>query len=381
MVDIKKFKKRILVTGGAGFIGSEVIRHFVKKYPDYLIVCFDSLTYAGNLENLKDVEDAENYIFYKGDIIFKPRIKDAFKEFNITDVIHLAAESHVDRSITGPADFVYTNVFGTFNLLEVAREFWKDDYSKHRFHHVSTDEVYGSLNLGDKTYFHEDTKYDPHSPYSASKASSDHFVKAYHDTYGLNVTISNCSNNYGPYQFPEKLIPLAINNLKNGKKIPVYGKGDNVRDWLYVSDHANAIDVIFHNGKSGETYNVGGMCEKSNIEIVEEIIAQYFWSKKFAEAAANSKTIEEFREKAKLDINPSDYIEYVEDRKGHDKRYAIDCSKLIEELGWTPEVPFEHGIEKTIQWYLSNEEWLNNVTSGEYKEYYAKQYGEESIQE
>ena len=371
-----EFKKTILITGGAGFIGTNLCQHFVKKYPEYMIVNFDCLTYAGNLENLKDVENEPNYTFFKGDIRSLDNVLYAFDEFKITDVIHLAAESHVDRSITGPSEFVYTNVIGTFNLLEAARNRWGDDYASHRFHHVSTDEVYGTLNLGDETYFHEDTKYDPHSPYSASKASSDHFVKAYHDTYGLNVTISNCSNNYGPYQFPEKLIPLAINNLKNGKKIPVYGKGDNVRDWLYVGDHARAIDAIFHKGKPGETYNVGGMCEKANIEIVEEIIIQYFWDKKLEEAAANSKTFEEFKEKAVLEINPSDYIEYVEDRKGHDKRYAIDCSKLIEELDWTPEVPFEQGIRETIKWYLTHEEWLDNVTSGSYKDYYKKQYGE-----
>ena len=374
-----EFKKTILITGGAGFIGTNLCQHFVKKYPEYMIVNFDCLTYAGNLENLKEVEGAPNYAFFKGDIRAFNDVVNAFDKFEITDVIHLAAESHVDRSITGPADFVFTNVVGTFNLLEAARMKWKDDYSAHRFHHVSTDEVYGSLELGDNTYFHETTKYDPHSPYSASKASSDHFVKAYHDTYGLNVTISNCSNNYGPYQFPEKLIPLAINNLKNGKKIPVYGKGDNVRDWLYVGDHARAIDAIFHKGKSGETYNVGGMCEKANIEIVEEIIAQYFWLKKFGEImkeyseGLDNKTA---ASKMALNIDPSDYIEYVEDRKGHDKRYAIDCSKLIEELDWTPEVPFEHGIEKTIEWYLTHEDWLDNVTSGEYKEYYRKQYGE-----
>lgn len=380
MVDIKKFKKRILVTGGAGFIGSEVIRHFVKKYPDYLIVCFDCLTYAGNLENLKSVENEPNYVFYNGDIRDYGHIATVFNEYLITDIIHLAAESHVDRSIDGPRAFVETNVVGTFNLLEMARHKWRDEYEKHRFHHVSTDEVYGSLKLGDATYFHEDTKYDPHSPYSASKASSDHFVKAYHDTYGMNVTISNCSNNYGPYQFPEKLIPLAINNLKNGKKIPVYGNGDNVRDWLYVGDHAKAIDIIFHKGKPGETYNVGGMCEKSNMEIVEEIIVQYFWNKKLAEVLETAESFEEIKEKAKLNINPSDYIEYVEDRKGHDKRYAIDCSKLIEELDWVPEVPFEIGIQATIKWYLSNDEWLKNVTSGAYKEYYNKQYGKKTVQ-
>ncbi|MBP5723918.1 MAG: dTDP-glucose 4,6-dehydratase, partial [Bacteroidales bacterium] len=299
---VKKYKKNILVTGGAGFIGSEVVRHFVTKYPDYQIVVFDSLTYAGNLENLKSVENRENYEFFKGDIRLYGDVLDAFDKFGITDVIHLAAESHVDRSIKGPRDFVDTNVVGTFNLLEAAKVKWGKDYSSHRFHHVSTDEVYGSLNLGDNTYFHENTKYDPHSPYSASKAASDHFVKAYHDTYGLNVTISNCSNNYGPYQFPEKLIPLAINNLKNGKKIPIYGKGENIRDWLYVGDHADAIDTIFHKGKNGETYNVGGMCEKSNLEIVHDIIFTYFKTLAFAEAAKKAKNINEFVEMATLEI-------------------------------------------------------------------------------
>ena len=370
------YKKTIMVTGGAGFIGSALVRHFVKKYPEYMIVNFDCLTYAGNLENLKEVQDAENYAFYKGDIRNSQDIADAFEKFGITDIIHLAAESHVDRSISGPKDFVETNVIGTFNLLEAARKYWADDYSAHRFHHVSTDEVYGSLELGDNTYFHETTKYDPHSPYSASKASSDHFVKAYHDTYGLNVTISNCSNNYGPYQFPEKLIPLAINNLKNGKKIPVYGKGDNVRDWLYVGDHADAIDVIFHKGKSGETYNVGGLCEKSNIEIVYDIIFNYFQILQFSKAEKLAKSVSEFDELSRIDIDPAEYIEFVEDRKGHDKRYAIDCGKLMDELDWWPKVHFEMGIEKTIEWYITNEEWLKNVTSGEYKEYYKKQYGE-----
>ena len=365
MVDIKKFKKRILVTGGAGFIGSEVIRHFVKKYPDYLIVCFDCLTYAGNLENLKSVENEPNYVFSNGDIRDYGHIATVFNEYLITDVIHLAAESHVDRSIDGPRAFVETNVIGTFNLLEMARHKWRDEYEKHRFHHVSTDEVYGSLKLGDATYFHEDTKYDPHSPYSASKASSDHFVKAYHDTYGMNVTISNCSNNYGPYQFPEKLIPLAINNLKNGKKIPIYGKGENVRDWLYVGDHANAIDVIFHNGEPGETYNVGGMCEMSNYRLVLNLIAAY---KMEAEHWKGGE------------YNIGDYIEFVTDRKGHDMRYAIDCTKLMDKLGWYPKKSFMNGITETVKWYLDNDEWLKNVTSGAYKEYYDKHYGEKAIQ-
>lgn len=357
---MNEYKKVIMVTGGAGFIGSEVVRHFVKKYPDYKIVVFDSLTYAGNLENLKSVENCENYEFFKGDIRLYGDVLDAFDKFGVTDIIHLAAESHVDRSIKGPRDFVDTNVIGTFNLLEAARVKWADDYSSHRFHHVSTDEVYGSLNIGDDTLFHETTKYDPHSPYSASKAASDHFVKAYHDTYGLNVTISNCSNNYGPYQFPEKLIPLAINNLKNGKKIPIYGKGDNVRDWLYVGDHAKAIDVIFHDGKDGDTYNVGGMCERSNYKLIIELI---FAFKKVFEGVTPSE------------INLGDYIEFVEDRKGHDKRYAIDCSKLVFNLGWSPEKSFREGLEETVRWYIDNGEWLDNVTSGEYTEYYEKQYG------
>ena len=372
---VKDYKKRILITGGAGFIGSCLVKHMVKKYPDYLIVVFDALTYAGNLENLKEIENYPNYRFSKGDIRDYGHIVTVFNEYLITDVIHLAAESHVDRSIEGPRTFVETNVIGTFNLLEMARHKWRDEYEKHRFHHVSTDEVYGSLNLGDATYFHEDTKYDPHSPYSASKASSDHFVKAYHDTYGMNVTVSNCSNNYGPYQFPEKLIPLAINNLKNGKKIPVYGKGDNVRDWLYVEDHAKAIDVIFHKGRSGETYNIGGLSEKSNIEIVHDIIFTYFKTIAFAEAAKKARTASEFDEMVNITINPDDYIEYVEDRKGHDKRYAIDCSKLMDELDWVPETCFEIGLDQTVDWYLTNDEWLENVTNGEYKEYYNKHYG------
>ena len=359
------YKKVIMVTGGAGFIGSEVTRHFVKKYPDYKIVVFDSLTYAGNLENLKSVENCKNYEFFKGDIRLYGDVLDAFDKFGITDVIHLAAESHVDRSITGPRDFVDTNVVGTFNLLEAARVKWCNDYASHRFHHVSTDEVYGSLELGDSTYFHETTKYDPHSPYSASKAASDHFVKAYHDTYGLNVTISNCSNNYGPYQFPEKLIPLAINNLRNGKKIPIYGKGDNVRDWLYVGDHADAIDLIFHNGKNGDTYNVGGMCEMSNYNLVLNLVAAYKME------AENWKSGE---------YNIDDYIEFVTDRKGHDMRYAIDCTKLMKKLGWYHKTSFVDGLKKTVRWYLDNGEWLDNVTSGEYKEYYNKQYGKETLQ-
>ena len=360
MSKLNTFKKRILVTGGAGFIGSELVRRFVKKYPEYEIVCFDALTYAGNLENLKSVQNKQNYEFVLGDIRNREEVGEAFVNYGITDVIHLAAESHVDRSITGPRDFIETNVIGTFNLLETARHFWKDGYSAHRFHHVSTDEVYGSLNLGDSTYFHEETKYDPHSPYSASKASSDHFVKAYHDTYGLNVTISNCSNNYGPYQFPEKLIPLAINNLRNGKKIPIYGKGDNVRDWLYVGDHADAIDLIFHNGKNGDTYNVGGMCEMSNYNLVLNLVAAY---KMEAENWHGGE------------YNIGDYIEFVADRKGHDMRYAIDCTKLMNKLGWYHKTSFVDGLKKTVRWYLDNGEWLDNVTSGDYKKYYEEHYG------
>lgn len=356
-----EFEKNILVTGGAGFIGSHLAVHLVKKYPNYRIIIYDALTYAGNLENLIEIQGCPNYKFVHGDIRDAEFIDRTFENFNITDVIHLAAESHVDRSIRGPRDFLDTNVVGTFNLLEAARKFWADDYSTHRFHHVSTDEVYGTLNIGDKTYFHEDTKYDPHSPYSASKAASDHFVKAYHDTYGLNVTISNCSNNYGPNQFPEKLIPLAINNLKNGRKIPVYGTGDNVRDWLYVGDHAKAIDIIFHNGKSGETYNIGGMCEKSNLEVVETIIRVYFGLTKSPAESVN--------------INVADYYEFVGDRKGHDKRYAIDCSKLIEILGWAPAEIFTTGISRTVKWYLENPQWVENVTNGTYKKYYDEYYG------
>ena len=360
-MNLEEFKKRILVTGGAGFIGSELIRYFVRNYPDYLIVNYDALTYAGNLENLKEIEDAPNYVFENGDIRSRKTLDRVFGSYRITDVIHLAAESHVDRSINGPKEFIETNVIGTFTLLEAARAYWQDDYSAHRFHHVSTDEVFGSLPLyGGR--FDENTKYDPHSPYSASKASSDHFVNAYHDTYGLNVTISNCSNNYGPYQFPEKLVPLAINNLKNGRPIPIYGKGDAIRDWLYVTDHARAIDVIFHKGKSGETYCVGGNYELTNLAIIKAIITTY-----------NKVT------GSKLGFDES--VEYVADRKGHDKRYAINYSKLTNELGWKPKESFATGIEKTVRWYLENEEWLENVTSGEYQKYYKEHYGTEINEE
>ena len=343
--------KVILVTGGAGFIGSNLVRYLVNKYSNYHIVNFDALTYAGNLENLKDVESKSNYTFFRGDIRNVQDIRFAFDTFGITDIIHLAAESHVDRSIENPSVFAETNVMGTLNLLNVAREKWinKDN---HRFHHVSTDEVYGSLDMNPENKFREDTPYDPHSPYSASKAASDHFVKAYHDTFGLNVTISNCSNNYGPNQFPEKLIPLMITRLENGEQIPVYGKGDNIRDWLYVGDHAKAIDVIFHNGKSGETYNVGGNHELTNLEVIRNVIDVY-------------------NELKKSNINFDDAIKFITDPRGnaHDKRYAIDSTKLQTDLGWSPEETFETGIKKTIQWYLDNKKWMENVTSGEYQKW------------
>ena len=350
--------KRILVTGGAGFIGCHVVKRLVKNYQNYLIVNFDSLTYAGNLENLKDVENAPNYVFVKGDIVNGSDIIKAFEKYEITDVIHLAAESHVDRSIKSPIEFVKTNVNGTINLLNVSKAFWKDDLQNHRFHHVSTDEVYGALDMNPENKFTETTPYNPHSPYSASKASSDHFVKAYHDTYGMNVTISNCSNNYGPNQFPEKFIPLVINNLKEGRKIPVYGNGENIRDWLYVDDHAEAIDLVFHNGVSGETYNIGGNNEMSNIDIVKVLINVY------TELAGSNVE----------DINYDDYITFVTDRAGHDLRYAIDYSKIQRDLRWYPKTLFREGIKTTVKWYLDNSEWLNNITSGDYKNYYEEMY-------
>ena len=346
--------KKILITGGAGFIGSHVVRRFVNTYPDYCIVNLDKLTYAGNLANIKDVESKSNYRLIKGDIVDSAFIENLFAQEQFDAVIHLAAESHVDRSISSPTDFVMTNVVGTMNLLNAARESWKNNYKDHRFYHISTDEVYGAL--GETGMFTEETSYDPHSPYSASKASSDHFVRAYHDTYGLNTIISNCSNNYGSHHFPEKLIPLAINNIKNSKPVPVYGKGENVRDWLWVEDHARAIDVIFHNGKTGQTYNIGGHNEWKNIDLIKLLCK--LMDKKLKREPGTSEKL----------------ITFVTDRAGHDLRYAIDSMKLQQELGWTPSLQFEEGLEKTVDWYLANEEWLNDVTSGHYQSYYEEQY-------
>lgn len=346
--------KKILITGGAGFIGSHVVRRFVTNYPDYMIVNLDKLTYAGNLANLTDIEDKPNYHFVKADITDASAINDLFGKENFDAVIHLAAESHVDRSITDPTAFVMTNVIGTVNLLNAAREFWKGNYDKKRFYHVSTDEVYGAL--GETGMFTETTAYDPHSPYSASKASSDHFVRAYHDTYGIDIVVSNCSNNYGSHHFPEKLIPLAINNIKNGQPVPVYGKGENVRDWLWVEDHARAIDVIFHEAKTGQTYNIGGHNEWKNIDLIHLLCK--IMDKKLGRADGES---------AKL-------ITFVTDRAGHDLRYAIDSTKLQNELNWVPSLQFEEGLEKTVEWYLKNEGWLSDVTSGNYQAYYENQY-------
>lgn len=348
-------KKNILITGGAGFIGSHVVRLFVKQYPEYRIVNLDKLTYAGNLENLKDIENAPNYVFEHGDIVDEEFINNLFQKYAFDGVIHLAAESHVDRSITDPMAFVKTNVIGTCNLLNAAKNSWKGVYEGKRFYHVSTDEVYGELH-DPKEFFVETTKYDPRSPYSASKASSDHFVRAYHNTYGLPIVVSNCSNNYGPNHFPEKLIPLMINNIKNNKPLPVYGKGENVRDWLFVKDHARAIDLIFHKGKNGDTYNIGGNNEWKNIDLVHLLIE--IMDKKLGRPEGTSKAL----------------ITYVTDRAGHDLRYAIDASKLMNELGWKPSVTFEEGLAQTVDWYFDNWDWIENITSGDYQKYYDSMY-------
>jgi dTDP-glucose 4,6-dehydratase len=346
--------KTIVITGGAGFIGSHVVRLFVTKYPDYKIINLDALTYAGNLENLRDIENASNYFFEKVNILDAGALQELFKVQQPDAVIHLAAESHVDRSILSPLDFVYTNVIGTVNLLNTAREHWNNNFDGKRFYHVSTDEVYGAL--GSEGFFTEETKYDPHSPYSASKASSDHFVRAYHDTYGLPVVVSNCSNNYGPNHFPEKLIPLFINNIINKKPLPVYGDGLYTRDWLFVKDHASAIDLVFHKGKNGDTYNIGGFNEWTNIALVKLLCKQM--DERLGNAPGTSDAL----------------ITYVKDRPGHDRRYAIDATKINKELGWKPSVTFEEGLKLTIDWYFDNHDWLKHVTSGAYQHYYEEQY-------
>ncbi len=366
-------KKTLIITGGAGFIGCHVVRLFVEKYPDYRIINLDKLTYAGNLANLRDVEDKSNYMFVKADICDYETVRKLVSDYDVTGIIHLAAESHVDRSIVDPFTFARTNVLGTLTLLQAAREYWEPrGWEGKRFYHISTDEVYGALELtrpegdpgagecgggpyGDE-FFTEETKYQPHSPYSAAKASSDHFVRAYHDTYGMPTVITNCSNNYGPYQFPEKLIPLFINNIRHRRPLPVYGKGENVRDWLYVEDHARAIDLVFHEGKAGETYNIGGFNEWKNIDLVKVLI----------------KTAD--RLLGRPEGADDDLITFVTDRKGHDMRYAIDSTKLKEELGWEPSLQFEEGIEKTVRWYLDNQDWLDGVTSGDYMKYYEQMY-------
>ena len=348
-------KRNILITGGAGFIGSHVVRLFVTKYPDYRIVCLDKLTYAGNLANLSDIEQRPNYVFEKADICDFDAVCGIFRKYDIDGVIHLAAESHVDRSIKDPFTFAKTNVLGTLSLLQAARLHWDGRWEGKRFYHISTDEVYGALRF-DGSFFTETTKYDPHSPYSASKASSDHFVRAFHDTYGMPTIVTNCSNNYGPYQFPEKLIPLFINNIRHGKPLPVYGKGENVRDWLYVEDHARAIDLIFHKGRIADTYNIGGFNEWRNIDLIRVII----------------RTVDRLLGNAE---GASDHlITYVADRAGHDLRCAIDSSKLKNELGWEPSLQFEEGIDKTVRWYLDNQEWMDRITSGEYEKYYESMY-------
>jgi len=346
--------KTILITGGAGFIGSHVVRLFVNKYPEYNIVNLDALTYAGNLENLKDIDTKPNYTFVKGDINDSAFLNNLFDKYQFDGVVHLAAESHVDRSISDPMSFIMTNIVGTVNLLNSARKAWKDNFEGRRFYHISTDEVYGSL--GKTGLFYETTSYDPHSPYSASKASSDHLVRAYHDTYKLPIVITNCSNNYGPNQFPEKLIPLAIHNITHHKPIPIYGKGENIRDWLYVEDHAIAIDLVYHQGKDGETYNIGGHNEWTNISLIIQLCKTM--DQKLGRAPGESEKL----------------ITFVTDRAGHDLRYAIDSTKIQNELGWSPSLQFEEGIEKTVDWYLKHADWLENVSSGAYEKYYQKQY-------